>query len=148
MSTPPTAAVSIGFHHVAIKVHDYDRAVKFYEALGFKKKLDWGDADTRGILLDSGDGNYMEIFAGGPDHAAAPHPVWGLNHAITHVAFRTSNVEHSTAVAKAAGATVTMEPKEILMGRPGGKQVPIYISFVQTPTGEMVEFFQNPVGEL
>lgn len=144
MATP----VSTGFHHVAIKVHDYEKAVRFYQALGFTIKLDWGDGPTRGVLLDTGDGNYIEIFAGGPDHSRTPHPVWGENTPITHFAFRSPDVAQATKVAEAAGATVTMQPREILMGRPGGRQVPITISFVQSPTGEMVEFFSNPPGEL
>ncbi len=138
-----------GFHHVAIKVADYERAVAFYKALGFKEKLDWGEksptGDTRGILLDSGDGNYMEVFAGGP--ADAKHHPWGERYALIHVAFRTSDLEHALKVAEAAGATITQQPKDIVMGRPG-KSVNIRVAFVQSPTGEVVEFFTSPVGEL
>lgn len=138
-----------GFHHVAIKVHDYERAVAFYKALGFTEKLDWGEktatADNRGILLDAGDGNYMEIFAGGPANATY-HP-WGEDAALKHVAFRTSDLEHALQVAAAAGATITMQPKDIVMGRPG-KSVNIRVAFVQAPTGEVVEFFTCPPDQL
>ncbi|HMB95139.1 MAG TPA: hypothetical protein VKK61_03790, partial [Tepidisphaeraceae bacterium] len=54
-----------GFHHAAIKARDFDASVGFYIALGMKEKIRWGDGASRGIMLDSGDGNYIEIFAGG-----------------------------------------------------------------------------------
>jgi len=55
-----------GFHHVALKARDFDKSVKFYtEGLGFKQVLAWGEGDNRAVMLDTGEGNYMEIFAGG-----------------------------------------------------------------------------------
>ncbi|MXX14727.1 MAG: VOC family protein, partial [Gemmatimonadetes bacterium] len=33
-----------GFHHVAIRAHDFEASVKFYtEAMGFQKKISWGE---------------------------------------------------------------------------------------------------------
>ena len=55
-----------GFHHVAIRVYDFDATVRFYtEVLGFTDKVRWGEGDNRAIMLDTGDGNYLEVFAGG-----------------------------------------------------------------------------------
>ena len=44
-----------GFHPVAIR------------ALGFEKKIAWGQDQGRAILLDTGDGSYLEIFANGEE---------------------------------------------------------------------------------
>ena len=35
-----------GFHHVAIRVAEFDATVRFYtEALGFRKAVEWGEGD-------------------------------------------------------------------------------------------------------
>jgi len=60
-----------GFHHVAIRVADFDKSVGFYtNGLGFKKHISWGEGDDRKIMLDTGDGNFLEIYAGGKANAA------------------------------------------------------------------------------
>ena len=124
-----------GFHHVAIKVARFDEAVRLYtEGLGFTRKAVWGEGDDRGTLLDTGDGNYLEIFAGGLE-AAGDHP------RIFHFALRTTDTDAAHAVALAAGAVETMAPKDVVI--PSTPPIPIRISFVRTPTGESVEFFQN-----
>jgi glyoxylase I family protein len=124
-----------GFHHVAIKVARFDDALRFYtDGLGFAVKAIWGEGDARGTLLDTGDGNYLEIFAGGLE-AEGEHP------RIFHFALRTADTDAAHAVALAAGAVETMAPKDVVI--PSTPPIPIRISFVRTPTGESVEFFQN-----
>ena len=76
-----------GFHHVAIRVQDFDASVKFYgETLGFREKITWGEGDKRAIMMDAGDGNYIEIFAGG---TPGPKP----EGAIIHFAIRTDDCD-------------------------------------------------------
>lgn len=125
-----------GFHHVAIRVHDFEASIRFYtQAIGFKEKICWGEGDKRGIMLDTGDGNYLEIFAGGTKE---PKP----EGAILHFAFRTDNADAAIERARAAGMEVTVEPKTVdLQSTPG--PTPIRIAFFKGPDGEVVEFFQN-----
>jgi len=127
-----------GFHHVAIKVADFDRAVDFYTTgLGFTSKITWGEGDKRAVMLDTGDGNYLEIFAGGDPNAASEARM-------IHYALRTTNCEAAHQKALAAGATERMAPKEIhINGQPTPADVKI--SFVIAPTGEIIEFFENQV---
>jgi len=121
-----------GFHHVAIRVHDFDASVKFYtEVLGFTERVRWGEGNGRGILLDTGDGNYLEIFAGG---APGPKP----EGAFLHLALRTDNVDKAIEVARAAGMEVTVEPKDVSLGT-----VPARIAFFRGPDGEIIELFQE-----
>jgi len=121
-----------GFHHVAIRVHDFDASVKFYtEVLGFTERVRWGEGNGRGILLDTGDGNYLEIFAGG---APGPKP----EGAFLHLALRTDNVDKAIEVARAAGMEVTVEPKDVSLGT-----VPARIAFFKGPDGEIIELFQE-----
>jgi glyoxylase I family protein len=125
-----------GFHHVAIRAHDFDASVRFYtQALGFVEKVRWGDGPKRAIMLDAGDSNYLEIFANG---TAEPKP----EGAILHFALRTTDCDAALARARAAGAQVTMEPKDIdLASTPG--PTAIRIAFCKGPDGELIEFFQN-----
>src|SRR3954447_23135179 len=90
-----------GFHHVAIRARDWDASVRFYtQALGFVEKIRWGEGPKRAIMLDTGDGNYLEIFANG---SAEPKP----EGAIIHFAIRTDNVDAAVERARSAGAEVT-----------------------------------------
>jgi len=79
-------------------------------------------------------GNYLEVFAGG---ANEPRP----EGAFIHIAFRTDNVDAAIEVARAAGAEITVEPRNtVLQGDP---PTPIRIAFFKGPDGEVIEFFQS-----
>ena len=110
--------------------------MRFYtEGLGFKEKIAWGEGDKRAVMLDAGDGNYMEIFAGG---LKGPLP----DGTIIHFALRTSDCDAALNKARAAGAVVTMEPKSLdIQSRP--HVTPVRIAFCKGPAGEVIEFFQN-----
>ena len=128
-----------GFHHVAIRVGDFDRAVSFYvNALGMTQHKAWGKGDSRAVMLDTGDGSCLELFAGGTDG-----PKEGG--AILHVALRSSDVDQAIARAAAGGAEVTVEPKDVdipTLPRP----YPVRIAFCRAPDGTILEFFQERQG--
>jgi len=133
-----------GFHHVAIRARDFDAAVSFYtDVMGFVPAVAWKLADgTRATMLDTGDGNYLEIFER-PNQAPPPK---GTEHAILHFAIRTSDVGAATERARGAGCEITMEPKDVdiantVEGRP--TPVPVRIAFFRGPEGELVELFEN-----
>lgn len=125
-----------GFHHVAIRAHDFDASVRFYgDVLGFSEKITWGEGDKRAIMMDAGDGNYIEIFAGG---TAGPRP----EGAILHFALRTTDCDAALERARAAGVEVTKEPTSLdIPSRP--QPTPVRIAFFKGPDGEIVELFQN-----
>jgi glyoxylase I family protein len=124
-----------GFHHIAIKVRDFDATVKFYkEGFGFEERLSWGEGVGRAILLDTGDGNYLEVFAGGPK-------VLKPEGSIIHMAFRTDDVNKAIEAARAAGAEITVEPKDIMISN--NPPIPVRIAFCKGPDGEILEFFQS-----
>ena len=115
-----------GFHHIALRAHDFDASVAFYtEGLGFKEAISWGEGDGRAIMLETGDGNYFEIFAGGSADAKPEG-------ALLHAALRTDNCDTAIERARSAGAEVTMEPRDIdIQSQPG--PTPVRIAFCKGP---------------
>lgn len=126
-----------GFHHVAIRARDFDKSVRFYqEVMGFTTKITWGDKPGRAIMLDVGDGNYLEIFE------RPNQPQIGEESALLHFAIRTDNCDAALERARAAGCVVTMESKSLdIPSKPG--PTPVRIAFFKGPDGEVVELFQN-----
>lgn len=128
-----------GFHHVAIRVVDFDRAVSFYRDLDFRPARAWGTAPKRAVMLDRGDGVFLEIFEGG----AADTPAEGR---IIHFALRTDDCDALHARALAAGGRETLAPKDVTLPTQP-TPTPIRISFFEAPTGEIVECFQEKCGQ-
>ena len=124
-----------GFHHIALKVKDFDYTVKFYkEVLGFKSTISWGDGDTRAVMLDTGDGGCLEVFAGG----TLENKPEG---ALIHVALRTTDCRGVLERVRAAGMEITVEPKDVNI--PSTPPTPVTIAFFKGPDGEVIELFQN-----
>ncbi|WP_138751210.1 VOC family protein [Paenibacillus sinopodophylli] len=121
-----------GFHHIAIRVYDFDKTVAFYtEVLGFTERIRWGEGDSRGIMLDTGDGNYLEVFAGGKEGQKDEG-------AFLHFALRSDNVTDAIELAREAGMEITVEPKEIVI-----HDIPVRIAFFKGPDGEIIELFES-----
>ena len=135
-----------GFHHIAIRAFDFDATLKFYiEGLGFKPTHSWGEdgrangeKDSRAAMLDVGDGNYLEVFAGREGDPSAAIPEGGL----IHFALRTSDTEAALERARSRGATVTMEPKRVIPPN-SARPLEFHIAFIKGPNGEVIEFFDN-----
>lgn len=127
-----------GFHHVAIRSWDFDKTVAFYtEAFGFRPKIGWGEKPDRAVMLDVGDGNYLEVFEGKTTEGHKPEG------AVIHFALRVKSCDDAVARARAAGALVTMEPKNVdIPSYPTGP-TPVRIAFIKGPDGEHIEFFEN-----
>lgn len=127
-----------GFHHIAIRVFDFDATLRFYaEGLGFRRVYGWGEGDRRAAMLDTGDGNYLEVFAGGK----RPHGEDPPEGVLLHFALRTADTDSAYARALAAGARSTMEPKDVPID--GDHPLTVRIAFVKGLDGEVIEFFQN-----
>jgi len=125
-----------GFHHAAMKVANFEAVVGFYkQGLGLTEKIAWGEGNGRAVMLDCGNRNYLEIFAGGAG-GSVPE---GL---VTHLALRTTDCDAALARAVAAGAVVTMAPKDVTI--PSTPQpTPVRIAFCRGLAGEIIELFQN-----
>ncbi|MFN2132972.1 MAG: VOC family protein [Anaerolineae bacterium] len=124
-----------GFHHLSMRVADLDASIAFYtEGLGCALRTSWGQGDRRTVLLDTGDGNYLELSGGG---ASPPQP----GSIIVHFALRTTDCDQAIEAARAAGAEVTVEPRDVTLS--ADPPIPARIAFCKGPDGELIEFFQN-----
>jgi glyoxylase I family protein len=125
-----------GFHHVAMYVRDYDASVKFStEVLGFTVRLTWGTPERRCCLLDTGDGNYFELSANPKREESMPA------RGTMHIALRSNDVDASIERARAAGAPISVEPKDVVFN--SEPPLPVRIGFCEGPDGESIEFFSN-----
>lgn len=125
-----------GFHHVAIRANDFDRSVAFYkDVLGFTMKIEWGEAPKRACMLDTGDGNYLEIFERPSEQWADEGPC------ILHFALRSRDPDAAIERARAAGCEITMEPRSMQIGNHTTAQV--RLAFCKGPDGELVEFLHS-----
>ena len=130
-----------GFHHVALKVRDWDASLPFYtDTLGFVPRLTWCMPNGRRAgMFDTGDGNHLEIFED-PAYEAQPQG------ALLHIALRTTDVDAAVARVRAGGAEVTVEPKDVTITSTNGLgPVPVRLAFFKGPAGEVWELMQNDV---
>jgi glyoxylase I family protein len=132
------SALLLGFHHVCVKTRDWERTQRFYrEVLGCSEKIAWRAAPQRAVMLDTGGGNYIEVFE---DLAYAG----AANGSIVHFALRTTRLDEVATRVRAFGAKITMEPKAVTIATTNGAgDVPIRIFFCEGPNGEVIEFFEN-----
>ena len=124
-----------GVHHICLKacgVDDFNKMVEFYtELLGLPVTLKWGEGESIGMMLDTGDA-WLEIFANGVDYPTSS--------AIRHIALRVEDTDACIETVRKAGYEILIEPKNHTF-----ETVPPYscrLGFCRGPVGEEVEFFQ------
>jgi glyoxylase I family protein len=127
-----------GLHHICIKTRDWDATMRFYkDTLGCTDKITWREAPQRAVMMDAGDGNYVEVFE---DLAYTG----ATNGALYHFAFRTSRLDEVAKRVREAGFKITVEPRDVTIPTTNGAgPVPVRIFFCEGPNGESVEFLQN-----
>ena len=127
-----------GLHHVCLKTRDWAATMRFYQdTLGCTVKVAWREAPQRAVMLDAGDGNYIEVFE---DLAYTGAP----NGAVNHYALRTTRIDAVAERVRAAGFKITVEPRDVTIQATNEiGPVPVRIFFCDGPNGESVEFLQN-----
>ena len=134
-----TVIQGLGFHHIALRVQDYDRSVAFYcGALGGTVKAAWGEAPDRKVMVDLGDGGCVEIFEKPYTGKRICAPFLGE---WIHLAMRTEDVDLAYARALEAGAVSQTPPKDVDL--PADPVFPVRLAFVEGPDGEVIEFFHE-----
>jgi glyoxylase I family protein len=93
-------------------------------------------------MLDAGNGNCLELFAGGA--ARHPPPAGSPKEPeppLLHLAFRAPSCDAAFDRARKAGAAVIAEPKTVTI--PSTPPATVRIAFCSGPDGETIEFFQE-----
>lgn len=129
-----------GFHHVSLKTRDWTRSMEFYvSVLGCTEKIAWNLRDTgkRAVMLDAGDGNYIEVFED-PDYVPAK------NGSVTHFALRTTRLDAVYDRVREFGAPITVERRDATLATTNGQgAVLLRLFFCEGPSGELIEFIEN-----
>ncbi|MBE6625578.1 MAG: VOC family protein [Ruminococcaceae bacterium] len=125
----------MGFHHIAVKAKNYEESMKFYtEGLGMKFMTQWGEGDERIAMLDMGNGDIVELFAGGNDKES-------VDPKYIHFAMCVDDVDAAYEAALKAGA----KPKTAPLVAPLDSapiKLTLNCAFVYGPAGEELEFFK------
>ena len=124
---------TLGFHHIQMKCQDLDASIAFYKALGMTVDRTWGAGEKRACMVHAGNGNYLELFAGG---AAGDKPEGFVG----HFAIRVDDTQAAFDTAIAAGATEVRPVTRLDI--PSDPVLPVILAFVKGPDGEIIEFFQ------
>ena len=126
-----------GMHHVAVQARDWEASLRLYrDVLGLEPIAEFGAPERKIVLLDTGDGSHMELFA-----PTAESPAEGSespNDPVTHFALAVDDAPAATEHVRAAGYEVTMEPKDLQLD-----SLNVTIAFFTGPSGESVEFVQT-----
>lgn len=123
-----------GFHHVAMNVKNFDKSIQFYtDVLGLTKGRSWSAPPNRAIMLDTGNGSYLELF-----EKTETDETKGT---IVHFALRTDNCDAMLEKVRASGAEITVESKNVDI--PSEPVFPVRIAFFKGPDGEIIELFQE-----
>jgi catechol 2,3-dioxygenase-like lactoylglutathione lyase family enzyme len=124
-----------GTHHLAVQTQDLEASLRLYrDVLGMPVVAEFGPPERRILLLDIGDGSHIELFEPPPGFIA---PAPG-QYPLMHIALRTSDTRQATEHVRAAGYTITTEPKDVQLG-----SIKATIAFFNGPAGELIEFFQT-----
>lgn len=121
-----------GTHHIALKCNGpemFAKTMEFYhEILGLEIIRTW--ADGANAMVSTGDA-LLEIFTEGRCSDTTG--------TVNHIALATDDTDACIEAVRAAGYTITMEPKDIVIG--SVPPFPARIGFCIGPVGEEVEFF-------
>ena len=125
----------LGFHHIGLKAADFEKSQKFYEALGLREIVRWGEGEKEIIMYDIGDGGRFELFANGGDE-------FSENGKFIHFAMKVDDVPAAYELALSLGAESHIAPKIVpLDSKP--EKITIEVAFVKGPDGEQLEFFRE-----
>lgn len=128
---------SKGIHHVCLRVQDPQRTVRFYQdALNAHIIYEWGPkgTDDHGILLDLGGGDILEVFR---SEEVLPSGIW------QHVAIFSDDIQASFEKAIRCGAIPYHQPEYAEFIASTGDTIKMRYSFVQAPSGEIIELIEN-----
>lgn len=126
----------IGFHHIAIRVSDYELSKKFYtEVVGAECYTEWDHwKGFKACMMRLNNGGIIEMLGSGKE--GMPKDFEELGGCFIHLALEVENVEAAVERAIAYGCTPKGEIKD------NDIPSPMHIGTVFGPSGEIVEFLK------
>ena len=126
-------------HHVALKVTDFEKSIRFYtEGLGLKLLKVWGGEDSKSAMMQMADGACIEMFAGGIKGELCDDRAGSF----VHFAFAVEDPDAWYARALECGAEPKMAPADMFL-ETSADPLDIRVAFVFGPDGETLEFFHS-----
>ncbi|AUG48630.1 lactoylglutathione lyase [Haloarcula taiwanensis] len=117
--------------HTAICVSDLDRAIEFYDTLGFEETNRFTLDGVENVYLGrGGDGDLQLRYD--PDRTT---PIAPNRADVDHIAFTVDDVEGTYETAIDAGAAPVLEPTEV-------DAADAFAAFVEDPEGYTLEFYR------
>jgi catechol 2,3-dioxygenase-like lactoylglutathione lyase family enzyme len=123
------------YDHVGVRVTERERAVAFYEKLGFVIDADEDEPQFNAVGMVNGAGVRINIIYNGITPPANKNVLMDISEkwpGYTHYAFMVDNLEKVVAWAKENNFPITEGPMEI-----GGRRT---VCFIRDPDGNVVEF--------
>jgi glyoxylase I family protein len=125
-----------GMHHIAVRARNWEESLHFYrDVLGMPIMHEFGPPDQKIVLLDMGDGGYIELFQPKPDTAAPGSPA--PNDPVFHFALATTDSRAAIEHVRQAGYKIQLEATDMEF-----PTMHVTVSFCVGPNGEVVEFFE------
>ena len=91
------AIAGCGTHYIAVQTRDWDASLKLYrDVLGMELVAEFGGPDRKIVLLGTGDGSHMELFA--PTEASPAPNSESTNDPLMHFALATPDTRASRRV--------------------------------------------------
>ena len=103
-----------GIHHVALRptYAQFEKAKTFYlDLLGLKVVRQWGDEKYPCMMISTGDNSCIEVLPV-PEENDVP-----LEGKFAHLALATDDTDGCAARVREAGYEITIEPKDVEIGR-------------------------------
>jgi lactoylglutathione lyase len=125
-------SIVTGFGHVGIRVHDLERSMRFYSALGFAKTAGPIGSEPVAILHHPA-GIEINLILNAPE-AETPNVLMDVpdkKPGITHIALVVRDLDEALVAVKAAGIRVSGGPVELVPG--------LVAFFVRDPDGNVIE---------
>jgi catechol 2,3-dioxygenase-like lactoylglutathione lyase family enzyme len=124
-----------GLHHLSLQTGDLHRSEIFYrDILGMKPVMDFLVGGRKFVMLDIGDGCFLELQAPREGVQAGSSPSGPL----AHFALRVEDVVSAAEIIRKAGYAITVEPKDVMLNT-----LPARVAFACGPDGESIELFQE-----
>lgn len=124
------------FHHIAIRVCDFDVSLKFYtDVLEAKTIATWDHwKGFKACMMELPGGGIIEMLGSGED--SLPENFECVSGCIIHLALQVNDVEAAVKKAVEHGATQKGEIKDNYV------PIPLHVGAVYGPSGEIIEFLR------